>query len=131
MQVYAYFFLIVSKYTISTLKIKYERGNFMNAVKENTINTLIKKCMNVEEYNIKELLCNFETYKEDTEKVKNMTVKEVAIEMGKSESFVRIGLQRGTLTFGVAEKLSSKYTYYISPKKFYEYIGRELPKKYK
>ena len=103
----------------------------MNAVKENTINTLIKQCMNVEEYNIKELLCNFETYKEDTEKVKNMTVKEVAIEMGKSESFVRIGLQRGTLTFGVAEKLSSKYTYYISPEKFYEYIGRELPKKYK
>ena len=42
--------------------------------------------MNLEEYNIKELLCNFETYKEDTEKVKSMTVKEAAIEMGKSES---------------------------------------------
>lgn len=103
----------------------------MNAVKENTINTLIEKCMNVEEYNIKELLCNFKIYKENIEKVKSMTVKEAAIEMGKSESFVRIGLQRGTLLFGVAEKLSSKYTYYISPQKFYEYIGRELPKKYK
>ena len=103
----------------------------MNAVKENTINTLIKKCINLEEYNIKELLCNFKIYKENIEKVKSMTVKEAAIEMGKSESFVRIGLQRGTLTFGVAEKLSSKYTYYISPEKFYKYIGRELPKKYK
>lgn len=52
-----------------------------------------------------------------------ITVKEAARIMEKSEMFIRIGLQRGILPFGVAEKLSSKYSYYISPKKFYEYVG--------
>lgn len=43
--------------------------------------------------------------------------------MGKSEQFVRVGLQSGKLTFGSAVKLSSKWTYYISPKLFYAYAG--------
>ena len=43
--------------------------------------------------------------------------------MGKSEMFVRIGLQRGLRPFGIAVKTSSKYIYYISPNKFYQYIG--------
>ena len=53
----------------------------------------------------------------------NLKVKDVAKAMGKGEMFVRIGLQRGLLPFGTDIKTSSKYTYYISPNKFYQYIG--------
>lgn len=53
----------------------------------------------------------------------NITVKEAAKLMNKSEMFVRVGLQRGSLTFGTAEKLSTKYTYHISPKLFCDYLG--------
>lgn len=36
------------------------------------------------------------------------------------------------LPFGTAQIISgNKYTYYINPKKFYEYIGKPLPNKYK
>lgn len=55
---------------------------------------------------------------------KNLPIKKAARLMGKSEQFVRIGLQRGILPFGAAVKVSTKYTYYISPSKFYEYIGK-------
>ncbi len=56
---------------------------------------------------------------------KNITVKEVAKIMKKHEMFIRIGLQNGTLPFGTAEKMpgKSKYSYYISPRQFYQYIG--------
>lgn len=54
---------------------------------------------------------------------KSISVKEAAKIMGKSEQFVRIGLQRGLLPFGQAIKMSSIYTYYISPKLFEEYVG--------
>ncbi|WP_446786815.1 hypothetical protein [Macellibacteroides fermentans] len=56
---------------------------------------------------------------------RNLPIREAARLMGKSDQFVRLGLQRGAFPFGTAVKVSSKYTYYISPKKFYEYIGRE------
>ena len=54
-----------------------------------------------------------------------ITVKEAARLMGKSEMFVRMGLRNGTFKFGIAQKMpnSSKYTYYICPKQFYEYLG--------
>ena len=55
---------------------------------------------------------------------KSISVKEAAKIMGKSEQFVRIGLQRGLLPFGQAIKMSSIYTYYISPKLFEEYVGK-------
>lgn len=55
--------------------------------------------------------------------VQNISVKEAAEIMGKSQQFVRVGLQRGILQFGTAVKLSSMWTYHISPKKFHEYIG--------
>ena len=55
---------------------------------------------------------------------KNISVKEAAKLMGKSEMFIRIGLQRDILPIGNAVKLSSKYTYYISPKLLEEYIGK-------
>ena len=59
----------------------------------------------------------------NVENIGNLKIKDVAKAMGKSEMFVRIGLQRGLLPFGTAIKTSSKYTYYISPSKFYKYIG--------
>lgn len=55
---------------------------------------------------------------------RNISVKEAAKLMGKSEMFIRIGLQRDILPIGNALKLSSKYTYYISPKLLEEYIGK-------
>lgn len=64
---------------------------------------------------------------------KKMSIKEAAAELGKNQQFVRIGLQRGILTFGVAQKLpgKDKYDYFISPVQFYKYIGKELPDKYR
>lgn len=55
--------------------------------------------------------------------MRRVTVSEVAKILGKSEQFVRIGLQRNILPFGVAVKTSSKYSYHISPKLLKEYIG--------
>ena len=57
--------------------------------------------------------------------VRNITVKEAARIMGKSQQFVRIGIQRGILPFGKAVKMSSIWTYHISPKEFWEYIGSD------
>lgn len=54
---------------------------------------------------------------------RSISVKEAAEIMGKSQQFIRIGLQMGILPFGVAVKLSTKWTYYISPLQFYEYVG--------
>jgi len=55
---------------------------------------------------------------------KNITVQEAARLMGKSPQFVRVGLVRNTLPFGIAMKGNGKhYSYYISPKLFYEYTG--------
>ena len=55
-----------------------------------------------------------------------LTVSKAAKLMNKSEQFVRIGLQRNLLPFGVAVKTSNKFTYYISSKKFSEYTGIAL-----
>ncbi len=54
---------------------------------------------------------------------KNMSVKEASQLMGKSEQFVRVGLRNNKLPFGTAIKLSSQWTYYISPKLFHQYVG--------
>jgi len=56
----------------------------------------------------------------------NISIKEAARILGKSEQFIRIGLQKGILPFGTAVKTSSIYSYHISPKLFYEYIGNPL-----
>ena len=60
------------------------------------------------------------------EKAEKITIKKAAEIMGKCQQFVRIGLQRGFLPFGTAFKIknSTHYDYYISPKLFYDYIGR-------
>lgn len=53
-----------------------------------------------------------------------MKVKEAAKMLGKSEQFVRIGLQRGILPFGYAVKMSSNWYYHISEHKVREYLGK-------
>ena len=55
-----------------------------------------------------------------------MKVAEAAKCLGKSQQFVRIGLQRGILPFGYAIKMSSKWTYHISEAKLKEYLGGKL-----
>lgn len=61
-----------------------------------------------------------ETVKEQ----KNISVKRAAFMLGKSEQFIRVGLQKKILPFGSAVKVSgSKYTYHISPYKLNEYMG--------
>lgn len=57
-----------------------------------------------------------------------MTVAECAKLLGKSPQFVRIGLQRGILPFGVAIQMSSKWTYHISEEKVYKYLGKDFKK---
>ena len=52
-----------------------------------------------------------------------MKVSEAAQLLNKSEQFVRMGLQLERLPFGTAVKTSSKWSYHISDKLFYEYIG--------
>lgn len=54
---------------------------------------------------------------------KKISVSEAASLMGKSIQFVRIGLQRGAFNFGSAVKLSSRWSYHISPELFNEYLN--------
>lgn len=65
------------------------------------------------------------TVKDLTEsKTKKITVLEAAKLMGCDPQFVRIGLQQGVLPIGTAVKVGQKqYSYYISPKLFYEFTG--------
>lgn len=58
-------------------------------------------------------------------KPQNIKVSEAAKIIGKSQQFVRIGLQRKLFPFGVAIQMSSKWTYHISPKLLKEYVGIE------
>ncbi|WP_242986499.1 helix-turn-helix domain-containing protein [Vallitalea guaymasensis] len=60
---------------------------------------------------------------DDPNGLKNVSVSEAAKRIGKSEQFIRVGLQRNILPFGVAVKLSSRFSYHISPKLLNEYIG--------
>lgn len=54
-----------------------------------------------------------------------LSIKKAAFLMNKSEQFLRVCLQRGTLPIGNAEKMpgSTRYNYYISPKLFSDYTG--------
>jgi hypothetical protein len=56
-----------------------------------------------------------------------LTVQETAKLMGKSQDFVRIGLQRNLLPFGYAVKTGEqRYSYFISKAKFTEATGIEV-----
>lgn len=54
----------------------------------------------------------------------SMTVQEASRLMGKSQDFIRIGLQRNILPFGYAIKTGKeRYSYFISREKFKEATG--------
>jgi len=55
----------------------------------------------------------------------NVPIAEVAKIMKKDKQFIRIGIQENWLPIGVAYKKegSNEYSYYVSPKKLYEYTG--------
>lgn len=55
----------------------------------------------------------------------NVPISVVATIMKKDKQFIRIGLQERWLPIGVAYKMdgSAEYSYYVSPKKLYEYTG--------
>lgn len=67
------------------------------------------------------------TSENDEKQALNIKVSEAARILGKSEQFVRVGLQRNLLPIGTAVQLSSKWTYHISPKLLEEYAGTNLP----
>lgn len=55
---------------------------------------------------------------------RNVPVTEAARMLGVSPDVVRAALQAGVVDFGFAVQVTGeKYTYHISPKKLYEYIG--------
>ena len=55
-----------------------------------------------------------------------LSVSKTAQLMNVSEQFIRIGLQQNKFTWGYAVKMSSKWTYFISPSKFTEATGIEV-----
>lgn len=58
---------------------------------------------------------------------KRLSVEMAAKFLAKSEQFIRVSLQRGTAPFGFAVMMpSGKWSYHISPKKFFEYIGKAV-----
>jgi len=92
-----------------------------NIPKAKTI-TLIADALNVSE---DWLSGKVEEFDENNNLI-NLSIATAAKLMGVSKQCIRLGLQRKQLPFGWAIKTSSKYTYYISPKKFTEYTGIEI-----
>lgn len=56
---------------------------------------------------------------------RNVSIAEIAAATGKSQQFIRIGLQKGILKFGYAYKVSSEkvYSYYCPDKLVWEQTG--------
>lgn len=56
---------------------------------------------------------------------RNVSIAEIAAATGKSQQFIRIGLQRSILKFGYAYKLNSDkvYSYYCPDKLVWEQTG--------
>lgn len=52
--------------------------------------------------------------------IAQMSVQEAAQELGKTEQFVRIGLQQGRFPWGYAVKMGREHSYFINRKKFRE-----------
>ena len=56
--------------------------------------------------------------------LRRIQVHDAARLLGKSDQWVRVGLQQGRLPFGTAVQTGKKgFSYHISPKLLYEYIG--------
>lgn len=62
----------------------------------------------------------------DTKPNNRISVAKAAFLLGTSERFVRIGLQQGTLKFGMAVKMSGQWTYVITKQKFEEVTGIKI-----
>ena len=60
---------------------------------------------------------------------RNVHITEIAAAMHKDAQYVRVGLQKGILKFGVAIKLdnSNEYNYYCPDRKVWEEIGYFQP----
>ena len=84
---------------------------------------IIEKLADVLECSTAYLVCEDDTNL-DTFGMRNITIEQAAKMLGKSKQFVRMALQRGVAPFGFAVKMSSKYTYHISPKKLAEYMNK-------
>ena len=56
-----------------------------------------------------------------------LSVSDAADLLGASEQFVRIGLQQGALDFGMAVKMSGRWTYVITKQKFEKSTGIKVP----
>lgn len=58
-------------------------------------------------------------------KGRNVPISEIAHATGKSSQYIRIGLQKGSLTFGYAIKKdgATQYSYLCPDKKVYEELG--------
>lgn len=64
--------------------------------------------------------------KEPAPSITRIGTRQAARCLGKSEQFVRIGLQRGLLPFGNAVPgTGNNWNYYINPVKFREYVGAD------
>lgn len=62
----------------------------------------------------------------DSPPVKKISTVAAARCPGKSNRFVRVGLQRGSLPFGnVVPGMGDKFNYYIKPIRFQDYVGME------
>lgn len=58
--------------------------------------------------------------------MKKILTTEAATIIGTSPQFVRIAMQQGKLNIGTAVKMSSRWTYNISPKLLHEYSGKDV-----
>lgn len=56
--------------------------------------------------------------------IHNISVEEAARRLGKSQQFIRVGLQNQRLPFGTAVFIK-RWSYHISPKLLDEYIGKD------
>ena len=59
--------------------------------------------------------------------MERVSVKDAAAFLGVSEQFVRVGMQRGALPIGSCVKMSTKWTYHISPILLEHYAGKKIP----
>lgn len=62
---------------------------------------------------------------------KGISTAEAAAIIGASPQFVRIAMQQGALNIGSCVKMSSIWTYNISPKLLAEYTGKDIEKEIK
>lgn len=56
--------------------------------------------------------------------IRNISVAEAARRLGKSQQYIRVGLQNQRLPFGTAVFIK-RWSYHISPKLLDEYIGKD------